>query len=123
MKRSGDLVLGKSGDRKGKRITETRRRGEERRKVFSDHPITRDLPMSRSFPSVSPCLRGEILQLLFSAPPRLRGELAFSITRLPDHPITRSLNPCHPERHGATQERGKVEGSRVSVPYWSEPLK
>jgi hypothetical protein len=31
--------------------------------------------------------------------------------------ITQSLNTCHPERHRATQERGKVEGPRASVLY------
>jgi hypothetical protein len=73
MSASGDLVIGKSGDRKPKRTAETRSRGEDQTLTaearrhgesrgsidFSDHPIT--------------C----------------------------DHPITRSLYLCHPERVGA----------------------
>jgi len=31
-----------------------------------------------------------------------------------DRVIDEAANPCHPERHRATQERGKVEGSRAS---------
>src|SRR5689334_6568951 len=50
---------------------------------FPDYPITRSS-------SVSLCLCGRFL--VFSAPPRLRGEFSFSITRSTDHRITRSLH-------------------------------
>src|ERR1044071_6082122 len=46
--------------------------------IFADHQITRDYAITRSI-SVSPCLRGRFL--VFSAPPRLRGEYALQITR------------------------------------------
>ncbi len=49
MKRSGDLVIGKSGDRKGELTAETRRRGESRRSIdFSGHPIRCDHPITPS---------------------------------------------------------------------------
>jgi len=83
MKRSGDPGIaaiardrstGISGDASKKFTTEARRRGGDcRNGGFSDHPITCDLPIPRSF-SASPCLRGEI---------------SFQITRSPDLPITR----------------------------------
>jgi hypothetical protein len=64
MKASGDLVIGRSGDRKSEFTAETRRRGEEISKHlttetrrhgescessdFPDHPITCNHPITRS---------------------------------------------------------------------------
>ena len=71
MKRSGDLVIGRSGDRQGQRTAAARRRGEElgenltqtrryggslRSNRFSDLPITCDPPIPRS-PSATALLR------------------------------------------------------------------
>jgi hypothetical protein len=71
MKRSGDLVIGRSGDRKknlsagarrhgeqlGENLTQTRRYGGSLRSSgFSDHPITCDPPIPRS-PSATALLR------------------------------------------------------------------
>ncbi len=57
--KSGDRVIGESGNPKGEftaetlsrgeqPTTETRRHGESHRSVFSDHPITCDHPITRS---------------------------------------------------------------------------
>ena len=57
MKKSDDLVIGRSGDRKKNLSAETRRRGEERRNGDStDPPITCDPPIPRS-PSATAFLR------------------------------------------------------------------
>ena len=64
MKASGDLVIGRSGDRKNEVTVEARKRGEEtcerltteaqrhgesrRNSVFFDHPITRSRAITRS---------------------------------------------------------------------------
>jgi hypothetical protein len=48
MKRSGDRVIGRSGDRNKNLTAETRRRGEGDGADSFDHPITRDHRITRS---------------------------------------------------------------------------
>jgi hypothetical protein len=66
MKKSGDLVIGRSGDRKGKLTAAARRRGDNR--VIEETTVS----------------------AAFSAPPRLRGEVRYSY-----RPITRFLHLIH----------------------------
>jgi hypothetical protein len=79
MKRSGDRVIGRSGDRKNKFTAETRRRGEE----------TVDLVIARDRVTEEKDKTPEIIpNWLFSAPPRLRGESGPSTSRQP------GFSPC-----------------------------
>jgi hypothetical protein len=49
MKKSGDRVVGRLGDREGKLTAEARRRGESSKNCgFSDHPIIRFLHLVRA---------------------------------------------------------------------------
>jgi hypothetical protein len=94
MKRSSDLVIGKSGDRNGTLATEARRREGEQLQEFTAE--TRRRGEERS---------GHRDQMI--------GQTAGTCHYLA---IEHTAFTCHPERHGATQERGKVEGPRTSVP-------
>ena len=90
MSRSGDLVIGRSGDRKGEftaetrsrgdvdenLTTETRRHGESHRNtVFSDHPITGSRAITRS-PSV-PAFFTKAIQVLLAALREIFDESAY----------------------------------------------
>jgi hypothetical protein len=75
MKGSGDLVIGRSGDRKRKLTAEARRRGENlRRSDFSDCSIARDHPITRS--SASAALRN-LLQIIRAALREIFDESAY----------------------------------------------
>lgn len=54
MKRSGDLAIGRSGDREGHLSAPPRLRGEIR---FPDHPIARDHPITRFMQLITAALR------------------------------------------------------------------
>lgn len=73
MRESGDLVIGRSGDRKGKLTAEARSRGEDQKPTTKTRRHEEECRSSDSPDHPITC----------------------------DHPITRSLYLCHPERVGA----------------------
>jgi hypothetical protein len=92
MKRSGDRVIGKSGDRKRKLTAEARRRGENlRRSDFSDRSIARDHPITRS--SASAALRN-LLQIIRAALREIFDESAYD-RFLQRTRATRSITSYH----------------------------
>jgi hypothetical protein len=72
MKRSGGLVIGRSGDRKNKLTAGTRRRGEEMVDLDFSSRINRSRAIIRST-DFSPCLRASVVEVRPLSSPRLRA--------------------------------------------------